>query len=167
MQLRPARPSDALAVARVHVCSWQAAYRGLLRDDYLDQLRPEDRAAHYDFSHADPFKPYTIVAGDGDSILGFATTSPSRDSALPHHGELCALYVDPDRWDQKIGVSLIAAARAHLIERGHRRAFLWLLAGNRRADRFYQIDGWSPDGSERSDTIWGVTVNELRYQRTL
>ena len=49
MEIRPAEPEDALAVARVHVRTWQAAYRSLLPDHYLDQLRAEDRAARYQF----------------------------------------------------------------------------------------------------------------------
>ena len=57
--------ADAMAVACVHVRSWQAAYRTLLPDDYLDQLRPEDRAQKYDFADLDPLKlklkPQTIV----------------------------------------------------------------------------------------------------------
>ena len=44
MLLRPAEPQDAMGVARVHVRSWQAGYRGLLPDAYLDGLRAEDRA---------------------------------------------------------------------------------------------------------------------------
>jgi CheY-like chemotaxis protein len=54
MLLRPAEPEDAIAVARVHVRSWQAAYRTLLPHDYLDQLRPQDRAKTYDFASLDP-----------------------------------------------------------------------------------------------------------------
>jgi hypothetical protein len=65
MLLRPAEPEDAIAVARVHVRSWQAAYRTLFPDDYLDQLRPEDRAQKYDFASLDPLKPWTIVAAEG------------------------------------------------------------------------------------------------------
>ncbi|HEY1808803.1 MAG TPA: hypothetical protein VGG42_09585 [Acidobacteriaceae bacterium] len=42
MNLRLAEPPDAMAAARVHVRSWQAAYRGLMPDAFLDQLRPED-----------------------------------------------------------------------------------------------------------------------------
>jgi hypothetical protein len=64
MLLRPAEPGDAIAVARVHVRSWQAAYRTLLPDDYLDQLRPKDRAGKYEFANPDPAKPYTIVAAE-------------------------------------------------------------------------------------------------------
>ena len=41
MFLRPAEPGDASAVALVHVRSWQAGYRNLLPDEYLDGLRAE------------------------------------------------------------------------------------------------------------------------------
>jgi GNAT superfamily N-acetyltransferase len=204
MLLRPAEPQDAMAVARVHVRSWQAAYRTLLPDDYLNQLRPEDRAHSYDFASLDPLKPRTIVAVEpgfpatqysatatcaafskespmkfGDAtdldrksgveglIHGFVTTAPSRDLDLPDHGELWALYVDPELWGRGIGVALVSAARASLVELGVRKAFLWALAGNVRADRFYQMDGWAPDGVSRSESMFGVTVNEVRYQRGL
>ncbi len=122
MLLRPAQPDDAIAVARVHVRSWQAAYRTLLPDDYLDQLHPEDRAEQYDFATLDPRKPRTIVAEEDGHILGFATTSPSRDPSTADHGELCALYVDPAQWGSGIGVALVTAARAHLAEAGFRNA---------------------------------------------
>ncbi len=45
MLIRPAEPADAMAVARVHVRSSQVAYQTLMPQDYLDQQRPEDRAA--------------------------------------------------------------------------------------------------------------------------
>src|SRR6266700_3297028 len=167
MRLRPAEPEDALAVARVHVRSWQVAYRTLLPDDYLDQLRPEDRAENYDFASLDPLKPRTIVADEEGLIRGFATTAPSRDPDLPDYGELFALYVDPDKWGQGIGMALVSAARGSLCGLGFRNALLWVLVGNVRAERFYRIDQWAPDGLRRSDSMWGVTVNEVRYQREL
>ena len=156
-----------MAVARVHVRSWQVAYRGLLPNEYLDQLRPEDRAQRYDFETRDPRKPRTIVAEEGAAIQGFATTMPSRDADLMDHGELCALYVDPELWGRGIGVALIKAARTHLFAAGFQSALLWVLRGNDRATRFYARDGWTADGQSRTDSVWGVTVNEVRYQRGL
>lgn len=175
MFLRPAEPEDALAVARVHVRSWQAAYKGLLPDDYLDQLRPEDRASKYDFASLDPLKPRTLVAVEEGLIQGFATTrlvpaaivTPSPELDPKHWGELCALYVDPEHWGCGMGVALAEAARAHLFSLGMQNAYLWVLAGNLRAERFYQRDGWVPDDARRTDTLWGITVEELRYQRRL
>ena len=167
MLIRPAEPDDALAVARVHVRSWQAAYRTLLPDDYLDQLRPEDRAQMYDFTGLDPLKPRTIVAAKNGLIYGFATTAPSRDQDLADYGELYALYVDPEQWGQGIGAALVSTARAGLFEAGFRNAFLWVMVGNTRAERFYQIGRWALDGLRRTDTVWGVTVEEVRYRRDI
>ncbi len=75
MLLRPAQPSDALAIARVHVRAWQHGYAGILPASYLNQLRPEDRAEKYDLSHADPSHPYTIVATDADIVSPTETSS--------------------------------------------------------------------------------------------
>ena len=45
--VRPATVADAPAMGRLVVRAWQAAYRGHMPDDYLDGLRPEDRAAYW------------------------------------------------------------------------------------------------------------------------
>jgi ribosomal protein S18 acetylase RimI-like enzyme len=167
MLIRAAAAADAMAVARVHVRSWQAAYRNLLPDEYLDQLRPEDRAQRYDFATADRAKPQTMVALEDGLIRGFATTMPSRDSDLPDYGELCALYVDPECWGHGLGKALVSAASEQLAAQGFENALLWVLAGNVRADRFYRGDQWTPDGAQRTDTVWGVKVEEVRYRRKL
>lgn len=167
MPIRPAVPQDALAVAKVHVRSWQVAYRNLLPDEYLDGLRAEDRAARYDLTASDPGKPYTIVATEDGLIRGFATSAPSRDVELADFGELCALYVDPDLWGRGIGAALVSASRDRLRAQGFTNALLWVLAGNVRAERFYSIDKWEHDGTRRTDSIWDVTVEELRYRRVL
>jgi GNAT superfamily N-acetyltransferase len=165
--IRAADPRDALAVARVHVHAWQVAYRGLLPDEYLDGLKAEDRAAHYDFTHADPCVPYTLIAEIDGNILGFASTMPARDEDRLEHGELCALYVSPQQWGRGIGVALIEAARGYLAAQGFRAASLWVLRNNARAERFYGRDGWLADGATKADRVWGVDVEEIRYCRIL
>ncbi|MGH8317138.1 MAG: GNAT family N-acetyltransferase [Steroidobacteraceae bacterium] len=167
MILRLAVPADAMAVARVHVRAWQAAYRGLMPDDYLDGLRAEDRAPRYDFAGRDPARPRTWVAVEADSILGFAAISPARDEDVTGQGELCALYVEPDRWGRGIGRALASEARSDLSRLGFARALLWVVAGNARAEQFYRADGWSPDGLHRARQVGGVTVDTLRYNRLL
>ncbi len=167
MLLRLAEPEDAPAVARVHVRAWQAAYRGLLPDGYLDGLRPEDRAGRYTLDARGRDEPVTIVAVDSGGVRGFATTSPSRDPDVSDHGELCALHVDPDAWGRGLGRALITAARERLVSLGFHEAILWVLRGNARAERFYRVDGWAPDGAGRAQPIWGTIVDEVRYRRAL
>ena len=60
VQFRLAVPGDEQAVAVVHVRSWQVAYRGLMPDEYLDGLRPQDRADRYTF------------ADQGNTRIGFS-----------------------------------------------------------------------------------------------
>ncbi len=142
-------------------------YRGLLPGPYLDGLRPEDRAARYTFGVVDPMRPTTLVAVDDGVVLGFATTGPAPELETPAIGELMALHVDPERWQRGVGRALVGAARAPLAGHGYREAVLWVLEGNTRAARFYAADGWSPDGKRRSETVWGVSTNNIRYRRAL
>ena len=165
MVVRDARPEDALAIARVHVRSWQIGYRGLLPDGYLDALKPEDRAARYTLGSPDPNTPATLVAGSPE-IVGFVTTAPGSDMDAGK-GELAALYVEPSRWEEGFGAALIEAAHRRLSGRGFTEAVLWLLVGNDRGLRFYQQHGWAPNGRKRSEEIWGVRIRELQLERRL
>jgi GNAT superfamily N-acetyltransferase len=167
VRIRRAGPADALAVAGVHIRSWQVGYRGLIDDDFLAGLRAEDRAARYSFDAAVSGAPETILAVDGEAILGFATLGPSRDEDTAGAGEIFALYVDPPRWDSGVGRLLLREARKRLRQREHTEGILWVLAGNEPAERFYRADGWQPDGAEREEQPYGVVVDVVRYRRRL
>jgi GNAT superfamily N-acetyltransferase len=162
-QVRAAVPDDAMAAARVQVRSWQWAYRGLIAQDYLDGLRPEAWADRYTFGRVGLRVPSTLVAVDGATVCGLATTGLSRDDDLPNCGELMAIYVDPDHVHAGVGRALMAAARERLRAIAGQAA-LWVLVGNARARRFYERDGWCCDGSRRSRAYGGVPVDEVRYR---
>jgi hypothetical protein len=100
--LRRAEPGDEEAVARVHVRSWQVAYRGLLPDDYLDRLSPTDWAARYTFAETGPGSAHTTLAVGEDGICGFTTTGPCRDADKTGAGELYAIYLHPDWWNRGV-----------------------------------------------------------------
>jgi GNAT superfamily N-acetyltransferase len=60
---------------------------------------------------------------------------------------------------------LHSAAVAELRDRGFREATLWVIEANPRARRFYEREGWHPDGVERREEIGEVEVTEVRYRR--
>lgn len=167
IEVRRAQPTDAHAVAEVHVRSWQVGYRGLIRAEYLEALRPADRAGRYDFDQMSPAGPFTLVAVDGAAVCGHVTTGVSRDDDSPGAGEVWAIYVDPPRWGSGVGRALMTAAAERLRDAGHGVATLWVLSGNARARRFYEHCGWRWDGAERTDRVGGDLVHEIRYRREL
>lgn len=169
MIIRFAEPDDALAVGRVHVRSWQAGYKGLMPEEYLEGLRAEERAEHYTFDRRGPNGPETVVAVDpAGEICGFATTgSAASDGSLIVPAELYALYVDPDHWRHGVGRDLMANVIERLISYGYQRAVLWVLDGNTRAESFYRSTGWESDGTERVAEVWNIEVRENRYGRDL
>jgi len=166
-EVRAAVPADSLAAARVHVRSWQSAYRGLIAQEYLDSLTPEVWASLYTFARIGFRLPSTLVAVDGANVLGLATTGLSRDTDLSNFGELMAIYVDPAHMRSGIGRLLIAAARERLRAVGVADALLWVLDGNDRARRFYERDGWRFDGTRRTSIYGDVAAQEVRYRRSL
>ena len=167
VSLRAATAKDKGNVADVHVRSWQFGYQGLIPEDVLARMKPEDRAKRYTFGDGDATSPLTIVATEGEDIRGFVTLGQSRDVNSSHVGEIFALYVDPDFWGQGVGRRLILNARTYLREMSFTIANLWVLEGNLRAIRFYERDGWSSEGLSREEVHWGVAVNEIRFTRSL
>jgi GNAT superfamily N-acetyltransferase len=138
---------------------------------YLASLREEDRARRYHFGDGGGSR--TLVAesnagGVEGRITGFITFGVCSED--PVIGEVYALNVDPGHWGNGVGSYLLGAAMTELAGAGHARAVLWVVAGNRRARRFYEHHGWSADGCEREDQLdrfpgpqgWG-TVTEVRY----
>jgi GNAT superfamily N-acetyltransferase len=165
--IRSAIPGDEIDVARVHVRAWQVGYQGLLSDAYLTGLRAEDRAKRYTFGPVSKSRSKTLVATESGVIVGFATVFPAQDDDRTSPAELNALYVDPDCWKRGIGAALESAAGASLVQLGYRHAMLWVLAGNVRAIGFYESQGWGTDGTSRQAEVWGITVDEIRYVRSL
>lgn len=168
MRIREASVEDALAIAHVHVASWRVAYQGLLPQAHLDELDEGHRAEVWArLIRSEDARTRTYVAESGGEIIGFANAGPSRDSDTPTSGEIPAIYIHPDSWGIGVGRALIAAARAWLVEAGFGRASLWVLADNDHARRFYETDGWRPDGTVKHDDSRGFALVEVRYDRQL
>jgi GNAT superfamily N-acetyltransferase len=166
---RVATPDDAAAIGAIHVRTWQAAYRGVMPQEYLDGLDSASRAAGWQrLLSAPPPGDTTLVAEVDGRVVGFANVGPSRDEdATDGEGEVRAIYVDPDSWDSGAGRELMIAGLARLTESGLRHAILWVLVGNERARRFYEAGGWRADGAVKDEESFGVQVSELRYRRPL
>jgi GNAT superfamily N-acetyltransferase len=165
MLIRPATTRDARAIARLHVRDWQIAYRGIVPDEYLARLSVEwfSNRLLARFAELTPWQ--TIVAVDDDEVVvGYASFGANQSDLSPEIGELGAIYVDVDRWDQGIGGTLLAEAERGLVAGGYESAVLWTLGGNERTRRFYERRGWRFDGTADTHPSGAEVV---RYVKSL
>lgn len=163
--LRQARPDDATSIAEVQVAVWNSAYRGLVPDALIDQLRVPDRAEMWTKileSYAATGRGAVIVAEEAGVIVGFASCGDQRDPDLvaDYPGEISAIYVAQPR--RGIGAALMAEAARALIAMGHEAAALWVLSDNRAARHFYEHLGGQPV-RERIDEAEEGSLNEVAY----
>ena len=166
--VRRAIETDAEAIAKLHITTWQIAYRGLFPDRFLDGLATElaDRTAFWrTHISTQPFGRHEIWAADFEGDLqGFSALGPPRAGDEAGSGEVYALYVDPLHWNQGVGRSLLTHATERL-SRDYSSAILWALASNVRARRFYERAGWALDGGTKLENLPdGTELSEVRYR---
>jgi len=140
--IRRATASDADALAHLHLDVWDDAYSGLIPQQILDDRRAavDERVERWRGILAQDNPPWIADVPDGP--IGFATAGAARDNDLDLDigVELWSLYVRKQWWGTGVGYALFEVAV------GDRAAYLWVLASNQRAIRFYERQGFRLDG---------------------
>lgn len=169
--IRKALPSDAKAIARVHISSWQEAYRDLMPTEYLNSLEVT-------LTQRESFWIRSIESGESNvwvaelnkQVVGWISVGASRDedAAEGNAGEVMAIYVLARYWQTGVGLALWKAGLQYLMEQGYQRLTLWVLTRNERAIRFYRRAGCVEETeSERNLERGDVTLVEVRYRLPL
>ncbi len=138
IQIRPARPADAVAIAAVHVAVWRTAYANILPDAYLARMSVARHASHYGAGIRAGVGVFVATASEedlppesGSRVVGFATAGRARGAGQTlAEGEVETLYVLDDWRDRGIGRALMGGAAEHLRGLGCQSAFLWVLRDN-------------------------------------
>ena len=110
LAIRDAQLGDAERIGAIQVRAWQAAYRGVMPDAYLDELDVDDRAAFWrrQVLALLPGQRLEVIVDDG-VVVGFAAAGPEHDGRAAGIGELYAINLDPQvddvrREDEVFGV---------------------------------------------------------------
>lgn len=167
MKIRRATLADAAYLAKIHLDSWCAAYRGLVPDTHLHSLDYDRRT--------DDFRKW-LEAGDAETclaelkekIIGFVTFGTYRgtDANQNKSGEIWGIYLAPDEWQKRYGTILYKHAEKILREQGYTRIFLWVFAQNPRARCFYEAMGFKTDGESKM-LNFGIPLEVIRYRKEL
>ena len=97
--------------AYVHYTAWQEAYEGIVDRSFLDRLSVEKCE-----EIARKCRTDTLVAVDGDRVVGFAAYGKARDEDLENAGEVSAIYILADYYSQSVGYRLMKEALSRLAE---------------------------------------------------
>ncbi|MBS0521910.1 MAG: GNAT family N-acetyltransferase [Proteobacteria bacterium] len=168
-RIRRATRSDAAAIGRVHVETWQAAYAGLLPDAMLAGMSDVRQSALWAQALADPAEVRGVFVADDEEagVVGFGSCGLVRDppegldGTETRVGEVYLLYVEPDFQNQGLGRRLLDAMFRQLRADGFDTAVLWMLAEN--PTRFFYEGLGGVLVGQRTDTFAGIDVDELAY----
>ncbi len=143
--LRPARPDDADAIARIHAEAWQVAYRDLMPPDLLDRFGLAPRQALWrGLLQQSRQPPYVIVAaraGPEPDLAAFVWYRTTGAAGAAFESEIVSVNVHPDRQRRGLGRRLMAAAADALAARGAASLYLWVYRQNAAARAFYESLG--------------------------
>lgn len=131
---------DQETMAHIKVDGWNAAYKGIIADDYLASLDYKEQKGRY-IASFDEYKDYVLVAlNESDEVLAFSCFDLD-----PHYknfdSEIVSLYVKPEIKGQGVGQFLFRATAKHLRNQGRKSMFLWCLVDNKPSIKFYEKMG--------------------------
>lgn len=160
---RPTR-GDTVPFSTLHAHIWRSTYRGLMADEVVDALEPSSFAATW-LAVGSGYDEGTIpddgrgfwVATLADEPVGFIFFGDGRDEDRPVRRQLYSLNVHPDHHGVGIAQRLLDEGL------GAGPAYLWVAQGNGRAVRFYERNGFVPDGTQSTDRHDGAV--EVRMVR--
>ncbi|HUG74354.1 MAG TPA: GNAT family N-acetyltransferase [Acidimicrobiia bacterium] len=168
VRVRTATSDDVPAISDINVRGWQAAYRGVFPDEFLNAMDPRRRHAAFAVAVTSTGH-HTAVAFD-DDVIGFVGLRPPEpeDGDPDRVHEIWGLYVEPTRIGTGVGRELMSHALDYLSAGGWEHAILWTLRDVARTCRFYEVAGWHRDGAEK---VWdlpeGNPVTLVRYRFNL
>lgn len=162
--VRPALPSDAAGMARVHVQSWRETYPGLVPQTHLDRQNEAEHEAMWRLYTAEPLPGRSYFVGLADSeIVALAGAGPLRPPSIDSvSGEFMLIYVLQRAQRLGLGKLLMDAMARHLVATGHTTAALWVISGNAQARAFYESLGGTYAGEHHFE-LDGQSIPEAAY----
>ena len=136
IRLRPAVPGDAEAVGHIWRDGWRDGHLGHVPAELVAVRTPESFLTRSAARVADTV--VAVVPGDGaEEVAGFVMTADD---------EVEQVYVAAAHRGTGVAAALLAGAERAVADAGHAEAWLAVVAGNTRARRFYERNGWSDAG---------------------
>ena len=137
--IRTMEIEDAEAVTDILIDSWQTSYRGIVSNEYLDNM---DKGILAD-RRRKQYRDYIVAVSEG-RIVGYCwyvnDNSFTKDIS-EIDSEVIALYVDPKLKRQGLGRRMLSYVIDDLKKQGRKNMIIWCLKENYPSRKFYEKMG--------------------------
>ena len=162
--IRKALPEDADIYTVCHISCFQSAYKGIVPDEYLDNMsaEKEQRFERYKKTLTDPGDCEYYCVMHEERMIGWLIINKSHDEDKTGICEIWAIYLMEEFWGKGYGKEMLDFAINELKRVEPKEIFLWVFEENNRARRFYEKYGFGFDGTKR-EVKYGKPLVQLRY----
>ncbi|QPQ31673.1 GNAT family N-acetyltransferase [Lysinibacillus sp. JNUCC 51] len=161
MKIRKANIEDAQGIGKVHVDSWRTTYKGILPDDFLNNLSYEQRTELWKKNISDLTNYVLVAENEQDEIIGFATGGTRKTNSVPNATDLTSIYLLEEYQGMGIGKQLLKEIFAYIKLKGYEKVFVEVLADNKTRN-FYEYYG-AQYVENTEIKIGGKVLEELIY----
>lgn len=140
MIIRRAQLDDAAGIAKVHVDSWRTTYKGIIPDDFLNNLTYEDRTELWKRNIVNEENYIVVAMNEINQIIGFGTAGKKQDNNEDNTGNLTSIYLLEDYQGEGIGKKLLKELFKHFQQLNYEKVFVEVLEEN-KTRYFYEYYG--------------------------
>lgn len=138
MIIRRATKDDVQALCEVHVQSWKETYRGIVKEQYLQALQPENKCALW--SDVVDTEEVLLAEREGE-VVGFTCAGRQHGDDYPQYeAELYTIYLLAKEQGKGTGERLFEAAVQSVIRQGLQSMVVFVLDEN-PSTQFYEKMG--------------------------
>lgn len=151
VELRHATQADAPAMAQIWYLGWCDAHLGNVPQQLVDARTRES----FEPRALEHVQDTTVATVDGE-VAGFVMVVGD---------EVEQVYVSAGHRGSGVASALLTAAEQSVVANGHSVAWLAVVAGNTRARRFYERQGWTDEGLFDHQAPGSIPVPAHRYTK--
>ncbi|MCI1930114.1 MAG: GNAT family N-acetyltransferase [Clostridia bacterium] len=161
IKIRQADLEDVYTISRIYALSWKSAYKGIVPQKYLDELK-------YDF-WVPSFQKWLNKNVTAQLIfvnevpVGCVAYGKARDERFADWGEIVSIYLLPDYYRKGLGQILLKAALTDMKTKGYKNCYLWVLKENGNARDFYEYNDFVCNNDECTCEIMQKQLVDVRY----
>lgn len=138
INFRKATRKDSLAIASIHVKSWQETYTNIFSDTYLTNLSVENRRKQWGIL-LNKSDVYTFVVEIDKEIIGFYSLE-QRNYPLENSPYLASMYLLEKYHNKGIGKKMFFLAKKFWKEAGYAYMYLEVFKNNSTLEFYKKFD---------------------------